>query len=71
VDCIARILEILMVSMFKEEAIALSFYLGYIDMKDFQITGKHTQLLHGSIIYKQGQQGYKIVKYNHCTVEYI
>jgi len=39
VDCIARISEILMVSMFKEEAIELSFYLGDADMKDFQNNG--------------------------------
>lgn len=28
-----------MVSMFKEEAIELSFYLGDVDMNDFQNTG--------------------------------
>jgi hypothetical protein len=39
VDCIARISEILMVSMFKEEAIELSFYLGDTDVKDFQNIG--------------------------------
>jgi hypothetical protein len=39
VDCTARISEILMVSMFKEEAIELSFYLGDAYMKDFQNNG--------------------------------
>jgi hypothetical protein len=39
VDCIARISEILMVSVFKKKAIELSFYLGDVDIKDFQNSG--------------------------------
>ena len=37
-DCTARILEILVVSMSKGEAIELSYYLGDANMKDFQNT---------------------------------
>jgi hypothetical protein len=39
VDCIPRISEIIMVSMFKKKALELSFYIGAANLTDFQNAG--------------------------------
>jgi hypothetical protein len=61
VDCIARILEILMVSMFKEEAIELSFYLGDVYMKGFQNTGNTANFCMVPLSINKANSGIKLL----------